>query len=51
VFKNRFFFIYLITGVELSPRGASATVWPLVPAPNDDDDDDDDDVDVKQSVE
>jgi hypothetical protein len=27
-------------GVRLSPLGRSATIWPIVPAPNNDDDDD-----------
>jgi hypothetical protein len=27
-------------GVRLSPHGTSATLWPIVPTPDDDDDDD-----------
>jgi hypothetical protein len=34
--KNIFeFFIYFSHGVRLSPLGTAATVWPIVPAPDD----------------
>jgi hypothetical protein len=32
--------IFSSHGVRLSPLGTAATVWPIVPAPDDDDDDD-----------
>jgi hypothetical protein len=31
---NRYVF-YFSDGVKLSPLGTAATVWPIVPAPND----------------
>jgi hypothetical protein len=39
---------YFSHGVRLSPLGTAATVWPIVPAPDDDYDDDDD---CEESVE
>jgi hypothetical protein len=35
------FFLISWGGVRLSPLGTPATIWPIVPAPDDDDDDDD----------
>jgi hypothetical protein len=35
-------FFYFFSCVETSPLGNVATVWPIVPAPDDDNDDDDD---------
>jgi hypothetical protein len=29
-------FIIILSGVRLSPLGTSATIWPIVPAPDDD---------------
>jgi hypothetical protein len=36
VFNNKFnmYFFYFCHGVRLSPLGTSATVWPVVPAPD-----------------
>jgi hypothetical protein len=38
-----FYFYFIFSyGVRLNPLGTAATVWPIVPAPDDDDDDDND---------
>jgi hypothetical protein len=33
-----FYYYYFSDGVRLSPLGTAASVWPIVPAPDDDDD-------------
>jgi hypothetical protein len=33
--RGYFFIIIILSGVRLSPLGTAATVWPIVPAPDD----------------
>jgi hypothetical protein len=36
--RSSFFFLYFSHGMRLDPFGTAATVWPIVPAPDNDSD-------------